>query len=83
MKHRHKIDKRENFTRDVISVDESMREIASLDELYNELLRSKPSDKRELDMKKDEAKFARERILKLSLHIKNLVAKLESHETLK
>lgn len=74
---------KDGFTKDVIALDESMREIASLDELYNELLRSRASDKNELDMKKDEAKFARERILKLSLHIKNLVAKLESHETLK
>jgi len=74
---------KEDFTKDVIAVDESMREIASLDELYDELLSSKPADRKELDIKKDEAKFARERILKLSLHVKNLVEKLESHETLK
>ncbi len=71
------------FNQKVIEVDESMREMAALDELYTELLSSKPADEKELGIKKDEAKFARDRILKLSLHVKNLVADLESHETLK
>jgi hypothetical protein len=74
--------KKADFTKKVIMVDESVREIASLDELYNELLSSKPADKKELTIKKEEAKFARERILKLSLHIKNLVSNMESDETL-
>ncbi len=74
---------REEFTDHVIQIDESMREIASLDELYNELISSKPGNHKELEVKKDEARFARERILKLSMHVKNLVKKLESHEHLK
>ena len=74
---------RDTFTKQVIQVDESMREIASLDELYNELVESKPGNKNELEVKKDEARFARERMLKLSMHVKNLVKKLESHEHLK
>lgn len=74
---------RDDFTDQVIQIDESMREIASLDELYNELVASKPSDTKELEVKKDEARFARERMLKLSMHVKNLVKKLESHEHLK
>jgi hypothetical protein len=71
------------FTKKIITIDESMREIESLAELYDELLASKPKDKRELDTKKEEARFARERILKLSLHVKHLLARVESHETLK
>jgi len=74
---------RKDFTHKVVELDESMREVASLDELYNDLVRSRPGSARELEAKKDEAKFARERILKLSLHAKNLVRKMESHETLK
>ena len=71
------------FTKNIIALDESVREIASLDELYNELLASKTKDKKELSIKKDEAAFAHDRILKLSLHVKHLLRKLESHETIK
>lgn len=72
-----------DFAQKVIEMDESMREISSLDELYNELTSARPADKRETEIKREEAKFARERILKLSLHVKNLLASLESHESLK
>ncbi|MBW2996713.1 hypothetical protein KY349_00060 [Candidatus Woesearchaeota archaeon] len=71
------------FAQKIITVDESMREIESLAELYDELLASRPADKRVLNTKKDEAKFARDRILKLSLHVKNLLANMESQEPLK
>ncbi len=67
----------------VVELDESMREISSLDELYNDLAMSKIKDAKELAVKKEEAKFARERMLKLSLHVRNLVRELESHETLR
>jgi hypothetical protein len=72
-----------DFARKVIELDESMREISALDTLYDELVTSAPDTKRETESKKDEARFARERILKLSLHAKNLLASIESHETLK
>jgi hypothetical protein len=77
------MNKKADFSKNVITIDESMREIASLDELYNDLVTAKPKDEKELAIKKEEAKFARERILKLSLHVKNLLTKLESHEALK
>jgi hypothetical protein len=65
------------LTKELVNIDESVREIASLAELYDELLESAPKGKRELDLKKDEAKFARDRILKLSLHVKNEAARVE------
>ena len=74
--------KKFDFTEKIVTIDESFREMASLDELYNELLGSAAKDDKELMVKKEEAKFARDRILKLSLHVKNLVANLESDETL-
>ncbi|MBN1544351.1 hypothetical protein JW898_02710 [Candidatus Woesearchaeota archaeon] len=73
----------EDISRQIIELDESMREIASLDELYSELVSSGSRDGKELAVRKEEAAFARERMLKLSLHVKNLLTKLESHEALK
>jgi hypothetical protein len=67
----------------LIEIDESLREISSLDELYNELIASQPGDEREFSVRLDEAKFARERILKLSLHVKNLIGTLEPGEVVK
>jgi hypothetical protein len=67
----------------VVAIDESMREMASLDELYDELIAAGAKDERELSVRKDEAMFARERILKLSLHVKNILGDIESEETLK
>jgi hypothetical protein len=67
----------------MIEIDESLREMSSLDELYAELVRSRPADERERSLKLDEAKFARERILKLSLHVKNLLGTVESGEVVK
>jgi len=67
----------------MIEIDESLREISSLDELYAELVNSKPADERERSLKLDEAKFARERILKLSLHVKNLLGNVEAVDVIK
>ena len=75
--------KKFDLTSKIVTIDESMREIASLAELYDELLASRPGSKNELDVKKDEAKFARDRMLKLSLHAKNLLASVESHESVR
>ena len=75
--------RRSDVAKELVEIDESMREIASLAELYDELLAAAPKDQTALDTKKDEAKFARERILKLSLHVKHLVAHLESYESVK
>ncbi|MFH1064212.1 MAG: hypothetical protein V1729_03975 [Candidatus Woesearchaeota archaeon] len=75
--------KNDNTTDYIIEIDESMREIAALDELYTELVGSSPESDREMKIKQDEAKFARDRILRLSMHIKNRLAKIESHEKLK
>jgi hypothetical protein len=72
-----------DFLKRMVEMDESMREIASLDELYNELVSTGSKDERELSVRKEEAMFARERMLKLSLHVKNLIAGMESEETLK
>ena len=72
-----------DLARKMIELDESMREISSLEELYNDLVGSAPASEKELELRKDEAKFARDRILKLSLHAKNLLSTIESKETLK
>ncbi|MBW2967708.1 hypothetical protein KY362_04425 [Candidatus Woesearchaeota archaeon] len=61
----------------LLAIDESLREIASLDELYAELVGSEAGS-RDLDIKREEARFARDRLLRLSLHVKNLLAELES-----
>ncbi|MBW2964051.1 hypothetical protein KY363_01200 [Candidatus Woesearchaeota archaeon] len=73
----------ESFAQKAIEIDESLREIAALDDLYDDLVRSQPENRHELEIKRDEARFARERMLKLSLHVKNLLASLESKETIK
>ena len=72
--------KKEDFTKKVVTIDESMREIASLDELYNDLLTSKPKTDAETESVKEQAKFARERMLRLSLHVKNILQKAEAQE---
>lgn len=64
--------------KELINVDESVREIASLAELYDELFASAPKSRKDLDTRRDEARFARDRILRLSLHVKNEVDRLES-----
>ncbi len=74
--------KLKGFTKSTIEIDESMREIATLEELYTELTSSSPEEDKELATRKDEAKFARERMLRLSLHVKNLLEKMESSEKL-
>ncbi len=75
--------KQEDMANYIIEVDESMREIAALDELYTEFISSSPESDRELKVKQDEAKFARDRILRLSMHVKNRLDRIESHEKLK
>jgi hypothetical protein len=72
-----------DFEQKVVEIDESVREIGALDELYTGAIHSRPETGKELESKKEEAKFARDRILKLSLHVKNLLKNLEAHETLK
>ena len=72
-----------DLARRMIEIDESLREISSLDELYAELVNSRPGDERERSLKLDEAKFARERILKLSLHVKNLLGNVEAVDPVK
>ncbi len=71
------------FAQKVIELDESFREIAALDELYGDIVHSTPASKQELETKKEEAKFAKERMLKLSLHAKNLLASIEASERLR
>jgi hypothetical protein len=73
-------EREDDFNRHIIEMDESLREIASLDELYKEL--NEQSQEKDL-MKKHEAKYARERMLKLSLHVKHLAEKMASHEHLR
>lgn len=72
--------KKQDFTQRIISIDESVRELAALDELYTELISSKPSTELEVQSVKEQAKFAKERMLRLSLHVKNLLQKAESYE---
>lgn len=71
---------RQDFTNKVITIDESMREISALDELYNELIASKPATELEAESIREQARFARERMLRLSLHIKNILQKAEAQE---
>ena len=73
----------EDFAMKIVELDETMREISALEGLYDDLVSSSPESKSEVEVKKEEARFARERMLKLSLHAKNLLASMESHETLK
>jgi hypothetical protein len=75
--------KEDDFIKKVVEIDESMREIGSLDELYDEICASQTSDANEAAIRKEEARFARERMLKLSLHVKNLLEIIEAHERLK
>jgi hypothetical protein len=72
--------KKQDFMTMVVSIDESMREILSLDELYTDLAASRPATEAEADSVKEQAKFAKERILRLSLHVKNLLRKAEAQE---
>ncbi|HII72070.1 TPA: hypothetical protein HA265_04920, partial [Candidatus Woesearchaeota archaeon] len=37
------------------------------------------ADKQDQDIRQEEAKFARDRLLRLSLHVKNVVEKIEAH----
>lgn len=69
-----------SFNKYIIEMDESLREIASLDELYKEL---NEQNQEKNPMRRHEAKYARERMLKLSLHVKHLVEKIASHERLR
>jgi hypothetical protein len=74
------MNKKADFTKELITVDESMREIASLSELYEDLVNSSPRSKAEAESAREQAEFARERILKLSLLVKNTLEKAETHE---
>ena len=67
----------------LIQLDESFREIAALDELYDDIVNSNVGNKKKADMRCDEAKFARDRLLRLSLHVKHLIAEVEKEEQVK
>ncbi len=65
----------------LIELDESMREIEGLADLYENLVGESAKDRRDLDIRQEEARFARDRLLRLSLHIKNLLDVIESEES--
>ena len=58
-------------------IRESIREISTLDEIYSEIVSSKPQNKAENELKQEEAKFSRDQILKISLNIRNIIKKLK------
>jgi hypothetical protein len=74
--------KRHDFSMKVIEAKESVLELSSLDELYSSLVSCSTKDENEKRLRTEEAKFARERMLKLSLHVKNLLSNLEKEENL-
>jgi hypothetical protein len=76
------MDKQKDLTQEIITIDESMREMTSLAELYEDLLKTTPKSDAEAASIKEQASFARERILKLSLHVKNTLELAKTQERL-
>jgi glutaredoxin-related protein len=60
----------------LVAIDESLREISVLEELYTDMF-TDSNILQEAEIRREEAKFARERVLKLSLHIRNMVENLK------
>ncbi|NQU78998.1 hypothetical protein HQ545_04480 [Candidatus Woesearchaeota archaeon] len=65
------------FRERMLSIDESMREISALDELYEDIVNAGVDSNEDIIVRKEEAKFAKERMLKLSLHVKHMLEGLE------
>ncbi|MFC1753045.1 hypothetical protein ACFL96_06580 [Thermoproteota archaeon] len=63
-------------------IKQSMIKIASLSEIYDELISSRPK-KGEAEQKRIEAEYARDQILKLSIHVKHLLQDLERKEVVR
>ena len=59
-------------------IDESFREMEGLADLYEGLVGEGATDKIDLDIRKEEAKFARDRLLRLSLHAKNIIERIQT-----
>lgn len=57
-----------------------MKEIALVAELYESTLEKPPRSKEEAEARALEARFARERMLKLSLHARHLITELEAKD---
>ncbi len=62
----------------LIEIDESFREIEGLADLYEGLVEEEAGDKQDLDIRKEEAKFARDRLLRISLHVKNQLERIQT-----
>ncbi len=60
--------------KDLVKIDESMVEIEALQKRYDELV---GTSKESVSDRKLEAKFIHDRILKLSLNVKNILSALE------
>ncbi|MFC1723311.1 hypothetical protein ACFL0V_04180 [Nanoarchaeota archaeon] len=58
-------------------LDESFREIESLADLYEGLV-GEAAPREELGVRREEARFVRDRLLRLSLHAKHLTEKIET-----
>ncbi len=58
-------------------LEEGFREIDSLASLYEQLVEGAENE-RQLEVQKEEAKFARDRLLRLSLHAKNMIKDIET-----
>lgn len=63
---------------ELAEVDESFREIEGLADLYESLVEEEATDKTDLEIREEEARFARDRLLRLSLHVKNVIEKIET-----
>ena len=62
-------------SKEISLIKQSVQEITALDEIYSDIISSKINNSSELELKQEEAKFARNRILKLSLNLKNIIEK--------
>ena len=63
-------------------IRQSMVKISSLSDIYSDLVESRPK-KEEAEQKRIEAEYARDQVLKLSLHVKHILQDVERKEKIK
>jgi hypothetical protein len=61
----------------IAMLEENMKEIDLIADMYESILLTPAKSEQEASAKSTEAKFARERMLKLSLHSRHLLSELE------
>jgi len=70
------------FDEEMSIIRQSMIKIASLSDIYDELINSRPKPG-EAEQRRIEAEYARDQILKLSMHVKHILSKMEQQEAVK